>query len=116
MYAVIQTGGKQYRVAVGDVVQVETLPVAEGASVELDRVMLVSDGENTQVGSPYLDGTTVGARVRGHGRGPKIRVFRMRRRKNSRRSMGHRQNYTELEITSIAGRSERPADAGKAAE
>jgi len=103
MYAVIQTGGKQYRVAVGDVVQVESLPYEEGASVELDRVMLVSDGETTRVGDPFLAGTTVAATVRGHGRGPKIRVFKLRRRKNSRRSMGHRQNYTELEITRIAG-------------
>lgn len=102
MYAVILSGGKQYRVEVGDRVKVESLPVEEGASVSLDRVLMVADGADTRLGTPYLDGTAVTARVTRHGRGPKIRVFKMRRRKNSRRRMGHRQNFTELEITGIA--------------
>jgi large subunit ribosomal protein L21 len=82
---------------------VESLKVNEGDSVELDKVMMLNDGSETRVGTPYLDGTTVTATVRGHGRGDKVRIFKMRRRKNSRSQMGHRQNYTELEITSIAG-------------
>jgi large subunit ribosomal protein L21 len=102
MYAVIQSGGKQYRVEVGDRVKVESLPVEEGATVNLDRVLMVGDGSDARLGAPYLDGATVTAKVTRHGRGPKIRVFKMRRRKNSRRSMGHRQNFTELEITGIA--------------
>lgn len=114
MYAVLKTGGKQYRVAVGDVLKVESLSAKEGDSVELDQVLMIADGDQVKVGSPFISGTTVTATVRGHGRGPKIRVFKMRRRKNSRQHIGHRQNYTELEITSIAGVSAKPAPkAGK---
>jgi large subunit ribosomal protein L21 len=103
MYAVIESGGKQYRVAVGDVLRVEKLPVETGASVDLDKVLLVANGEDVKVGSPVLSGTTVKATVRGHGRGEKIRIFKMRRRKHYRKHQGHRQDYTELEITQIAG-------------
>jgi len=103
MYAVIKTGGKQYRVAPGDVLRVETLSAEPGQTVELDQVLMVHDGQALKVGSPYLEGATVTATVRGHGRGPKIRVFKMRRRKDSRKRTGHRQNYTELEITAIGG-------------
>lgn len=109
MYAVIQTGGKQYRVALGDTLRVESLPADAGQSVELERVMLVADGADIKIGDPYLAGTTVTATVKSHGRGEKIRIFKMRRRKNSRRQMGHRQNYTELEITGIAGVKAEPA-------
>ncbi|RMD77900.1 MAG: 50S ribosomal protein L21 [Gammaproteobacteria bacterium] len=101
MYAVIATGGKQYRVAQGDVLRVERLPAEPGATVELDRVLMVVDGEQVRVGSPYLEGAKVTATVRGHGRGEKIRIVKMRRRKHSRKQMGHRQAYTELEIASI---------------
>jgi len=109
MYAVIQSGGKQYRVALGDTLRVESLPAEAGQSVELDRVMLVADGSDVKVGAPYLAGTTVTATVKAHGRGDKVRIFKMRRRKNFRRQMGHRQNYTELEITGIAGVKAAPA-------
>ncbi len=100
MYAVIESGGKQYRVAVGDRVKVESLAAEPGATVDLERVLMVAAGDDVQVGTPTLD-TAVQATVVGHGRGEKITVFKMRRRKNSRTRNGHRQNYTELEITRI---------------
>jgi large subunit ribosomal protein L21 len=103
MYAVIETGGKQYRVAPGDVIRVERLEVEAGQSIDLDRVLLVADDQGTRMGAPVLSGTTVTATVRAHGRGEKIHIFKMRRRKNSRKSAGHRQDYTELEITKVAG-------------
>ena len=100
MYAVIETGGKQYKVAVGDRLKVEKLAVAEGASVELGRVLMVAEGERVTLGSPTPE-AAVSATVLGHGRGDKIRVFKMKRRKNYRRTQGHRQSYTEIEITAI---------------
>lgn len=101
MYAVVETGGKQYRVAVGDVLRVEKLDVAEGAAVNLDKVLLVADGDNLRVGTPSVNGASVTATVKAHGRADKIRVFKFRRRKHYRKSMGHRQYYTEIEITGI---------------
>lgn len=105
MYAVIESGGKQYRVAPGDVIRVELLDVPAGQSVELDRVLLVADEQGTRMGTPMLSGTTVTATVRGHGRADKVHIFKMRRRKNYRRNAGHRQHYTELEITKVAGQA-----------
>jgi len=103
MYAVIKTGGKQYRVAPGDRLRVETLDAAQGDTVSLSSVLMVSDGDNITVGSPEIDGASVSATVMSHGRGKKIEVIKFRRRKHYRRQMGHRQNYTELQITEIAG-------------
>jgi large subunit ribosomal protein L21 len=104
MYAVIESGGKQYRVAPGDVIRVEQLDVTAGDSIELDRILLIADEQGAlRVGSPVVAGVTVTAKVRSHGRGDKIHIFKMRRRKNYRRQAGHRQNYTELEITQVAG-------------
>jgi large subunit ribosomal protein L21 len=100
MYAVIETGGKQYRVAVGDKVKVEKLAAAEGESVDLDRVLMIQDGSNVQVGTPTLE-SKVSAKVVSQGRGDKIRIFKMKRRKHYRKQAGHRQDYTELEITGI---------------
>lgn len=109
MYAVIESGGKQYRVAVGDRVKVESLRAEPGAEVQLDHVLLVADGDKVEMGSPYI-GTAVSARVVEHGRGPKVRILKFRRRQNSRTHAGHRQNYTELEITGIGGKSgKKPA-------
>lgn len=104
MYAVIESGGKQYRVSVGDRVKVESLKAEPGAEVTLDNVLLVADGDKLDVGAPYT-GASVAARVVEHGRGPKVRILKFRRRKNSRRHAGHRQNYTELEITGIGGKT-----------
>lgn len=101
MYAVIKTGGKQYRVAAGDKLRVETLDAEEGATVNLDQVLMVGEGDNINVGAPMLAGATVSATVLSHGRGKKIDVIKFRRRKHYRRQMGHRQNFTELQITAI---------------
>jgi len=101
MYAVIVTGGKQYRVEPGDVIRVEKLEVAAGDTVNLDRVLMVSNDQDLRVGNPMLTEASVTAKVKGHGRGDKIKVFKMRRRKHYRKTMGHRQAYTELEITGI---------------
>lgn len=104
MYAVIESGGKQYRVAIGDRLKVETLKLDPGSKLSLDKVLLLADEGDIKVGGPYL-GSKVEATVIGHGRGEKVRVFKLRRRKNSRQQAGHRQNFTELEIISIAGKS-----------
>lgn len=101
MYAVIKTGGKQYKVSEGERLRVEQLPGEEGSSVEFDEVLMVADGDDVKVGAPRLDGGKVTARVEGHGRGDKIKVVKFRRRKHSRNQMGHRQNYTEVTITGI---------------
>lgn len=104
MYAVIVTGGKQYRVAVGDVLRVEKLTADAGSSLNLDQVLMVADGDNIRLGGPLLSGASVMATVKSHGRGDKIRIFKMRRRKHYRKHAGHRQDYTEIEITGISGK------------
>ena len=101
MYAVIKTGGKQYKVAEGDKLRIEQLPVEEGGTVEFDDVLMVADGDDIKVGQPRLDGGKVTAKVLAQGRGEKIKVVKFRRRKHSRTQMGHRQNYTEVTITGI---------------
>ena len=103
MYAVFTTGGKQYKAAPGDVVRVEKLEADKGATVEIDQVLMVADGDDIRVGSPTLEGGKVTAEVVDHGRGDKIRIIKFRRRKNSMKQMGHRQYYTELKITGIEG-------------
>lgn len=102
MYAVFETGGKQYRAQEGDVVRVEKLNADEGAVVDIDKVLLVANGDDVKVGNPYVAGGKINATVKAHGRGDKIRIIKFRRRKNSRRQMGHRQAYTELQITGIS--------------
>jgi large subunit ribosomal protein L21 len=101
MYAVIQTGGKQYRVAQGDRVRVEKLSAEEGATVELDKVLMVGEGEDVKVGAPYVDGGKVTATVTAHGRRNKIKIIKFKRRKHHMKRQGHRQWYTELEINAI---------------
>lgn len=100
-YAVIKTGGKQYRVQPGDVLRVELLTAEEGASVSFDQVLLVGSGESVTVGAPIVDGATVSATIRKHGRADKIRIIKFRRRKHYKRQQGHRQHFTEIEITGI---------------
>ena len=102
MHAVIKTGGKQYRVAKGDKLRVEKLVADEGATVEFDEVLMVSDGETVKVGTPVLDGGKVTATVKAHGRADKIEIVKFRRRKHYRKQAGHRQHYTEVEITEIS--------------
>lgn len=102
MYAVIKTGGKQYRVAPGDKLKVETLAVDVGQQVTLSDVLTVSDGSNVRVGTPLVSGASVTATVLAHGRHPRITIFKMKRRKHYAKSGGHRQNFTELRIDAIA--------------
>lgn len=101
MYAVIKSGGKQYRVAEGDTIKVEKIEASEGDKITLDDVLLVADGDDVKVGTPRVEGASVTATVKSQGRGPKIRIIKMKRRKHYRRQAGHRQAYTELAITGI---------------
>jgi len=103
MYAVIKTGGKQYKVAPGEKLKVEQIPADVGAQIVLDQVLMVGDGESVRLGQPTLTGATVQATVVAHGRGDKIQIFKMRRRKNYHRNQGHRQGFTELQIDGIVG-------------
>ena len=102
MYAVIKTGGKQYRVVAGEKIKVEQIPADVGAEIILDQVLMVGEGESVNIGTPLLAGAKVTAKVVAHGRGPKIKIFKMRRRKHYQKHQGHRQNYTEIEISGIA--------------
>jgi large subunit ribosomal protein L21 len=102
MYAVVKTGGKQYRVSAGEKLRIEQIGAEVGQEIVLDQVLLVADGEALKMGAPLVSGATVKAKVLGHGRGDKVHIFKMRRRKHYRKSQGHRQNYTEIEILGIA--------------
>ncbi len=102
MYAVIQTGGKQYRVSEGDTLKVEKLGAEEGASLDMDKVLLIANGEDIKVGTPYVEGGKVTATVKSHGRGKKVNIVKFKRRKHHLKRQGHRQWYTELEITGIS--------------
>lgn len=101
MYAVIKTGGKQYKVSQGASLKVEKIAADEGAKIELDQVLMVVDGDNVKIGAPLVEGGKVTATVKSHGRGKKVEIVKFRRRKHHRKQMGHRQSYTELEITGI---------------
>ena len=101
MYAVIETGGKQYRVSEGDLIRVEKLPVEVGSDIAFEQVLLVGSGEDVRVGTPVVDGASVTGRVVEQDRGKKIIVFKMKRRKGYRRKQGHRQDYTKLLIEDI---------------
>lgn len=102
MYAVIKTGGKQYRVVSGEKLKVESIVADVGSEITLAEVLMVADGDNVSVGAPLLASAKVTAKVLSHGRGEKIRIFKMRRRKHYRKTQGHRQNYTEIQIQAIA--------------
>jgi large subunit ribosomal protein L21 len=101
MYAVIKSGGKQYRVAEGQTLRVEKLAADAGSDIELNEVLLVGSGGDIKIGAPFVKGSKVMATVTGHGRGDKVHIVKFRRRKHYRKQMGHRQDYTELKITSI---------------
>jgi len=103
MYAVIKTGGKQYRVAAGEKLKIDQLPADIGAEIVLDQVLLVADGEILKMGRPLVTGATVQAKVLAQGRHDKVRIFKLRRRKHYQKHQGHRQNFTEIEITGITG-------------
>ena len=101
MYAVIKTGGKQYRVVTGEKLKIEQIPADVGAEVVIDQVLMVGEGESVQVGAPLVAGATVKATVLSQGRHDKVTIFKMRRRKHYQKHQGHRQNYTEIRIDGI---------------
>ncbi len=103
MYAVIKTGGKQYRVREGDTLRVEKLGVAAGETFEFKEVLALGEGDDLTVGNPLIEGGSVSAVVKSHVRGDKIRIIKFRRRKHYMRRQGHRQTYTEVEITKVVG-------------
>jgi large subunit ribosomal protein L21 len=103
MYAVIKTGGKQYRVSQGDTVRIEKLPGKPGDSVTFEEVLLVGGGDSTKVGRPLVAGARVQGEILDQDRGKKVIVFKMKRRKNFRRKIGHRQPFTQVKITAISG-------------
>ena len=103
MYAVIESGGKQHRVEPGEVLRLEKLDFTEGETVNFDKVMMIGEGGNIQIGTPFVDGGAVTAEVVSHGRGDKITIIKMRRRKHYRRQAGHRQYFTEVKIKEISG-------------
>jgi large subunit ribosomal protein L21 len=103
MYAVVKTGGKQYRVAVGEKLKVEQIPADIGSQVTLDQVLALGAGGEVKVGTPTVSGAAVVATVLTHGRHDKVKIFKMRRRKHYQKHQGHRQNYTELKIDAING-------------
>ena len=102
MYAVFVSGGKQHRVAEGDVVKLELLEADPGSAIEFDQVLLVANGDDVKIGAPVVEGGKVTAEVVTHGRGDKVKIIKFRRRKHHRKQMGHRQAYTEISITEIA--------------
>ena len=102
MYAVIMCGGKQHKVSEGDTIHVELLQAEPGTSIQFDKVMLVSDGTNTHIGTPYLSAARVSAEVLGEVKGEKIKIVKFRRRKHYQKTTGHRQKYTSLKITGVA--------------
>lgn len=101
MYAVIKTGGKQYRVSAGEKLKVEQIPADIGQEIVLDQVLMVGAGSDVKVGAPLVAGATVNAKVVSHGRADKVKIFKLRRRKHYQKHQGHRQNYTEIEISAI---------------
>ena len=103
MYAVFKTGGKQYRAATGDVLKVEKIEAEKGATVELDEVLMIGEGEDVTVGTPFIEGGKVTATVVDHGRREKIKIVKFKRRKHHQKQMGHRQYFTQIEITGISG-------------
>jgi len=102
MYAVVQTGGKQYRVTEGATIKVEKLNAETGASVDLDKVLMVADGDQVKIGAPYVEGGKVTVTVKSHGKGPKVRIVKFRRRKHHLKRQGHRQMFTEIQVTGIS--------------
>jgi len=103
MYAVIKTGGKQYRVSEGDTLRLEKLDSDAGETIEFDQVLAVGEGADLKIGTPFVKGGKVTATVKEQGRAKKVEIIKFRRRKHHMKRMGHRQSYTELEITGISG-------------
>jgi len=104
MYAVIKSGGKQYKVEKGDKLKVEKLDTRAGLNINITDVLMLVDGDNVTVGTPLVKGAKVSAKVESHGRGPKVKIVKFHRRKQYRKQMGHRQAYTEITITNISAK------------
>ena len=102
MFAVIESGGKQHTVSEGDQLKVELLPGEEGAAIEFAQVLMISDGSSSKIGNPFVENAKVTAKLIGHGKSKKVKIFKMKRRKDYRRTYGHRQNFTEILIESIS--------------
>ena len=102
MYAVIKTGGKQYRVVTGEKLKIEQIPAEVGAEITLDQILMVGEGESVKIGAPIVTGALVKATVLSQGRHDKVTIFKMRRRKHYQKHQGHRQNYTEIRIDGIS--------------
>jgi large subunit ribosomal protein L21 len=102
MYAVIKTGGKQYRVVAGEKLKIEQIPADVGTEITLDQVLMVGEGESVKIGSPLVAGASVKATVLAQGRHPKVKIFKMRRRKHYQKHQGHRQNFTEIQVNEIS--------------
>ncbi|MER1968720.1 50S ribosomal protein L21 [Castellaniella sp. GW247-6E4] len=102
MYAVIKTGGKQYRVCAGQKLKIEQIPADIGQEISLDQVLSVGEGDTLKIGTPFVDGAAVRATVLAQGRHDKIKIFKMRRRKHYQKHQGHRQNYTEIRIEAVS--------------
>jgi large subunit ribosomal protein L21 len=118
MYAVIKTGGKQYKVAAGEKLKIEKLAGDVGSKVVIDKVLMINDGENTTIGAPLIAGATVNATVLAHGRADKVMIFKFRRRKHYRKTQGHRQSFTEILINDVNGKgavAAKPAAVAKPA-
>lgn len=113
MYAVIESGGKQHRVAEGEILKLEKLEVATGESIQFDKVLMVTEGDDIRLGAPYIDGTAVTAEVLSQGRHKKIKIVKFNRRKHFRKETGHRQWYTEVKITAIGAAGAKPKAAAK---
>ena len=116
MYAVIETGGKQYRVSEGDVITVERLNVEDGANVELDKVLILGEGNDIKVGTPYIDGAKIMGRVVENGKAKKVVIYKYKSKKDYRKKQGHRQPYTMIEILSLDGKAPVKKSAPKAEE
>ncbi len=113
MYAIVETGGKQFRVSKGDVIRVEKLAVAEGDSIALDQVMMLQSEAGTVIGNPYIDGASVNARVVENGKSKKVVIYKYKAKKNYRKKQGHRQPFTELEIVEISAAGAQRASEDK---
>ena len=116
MYAIIETGGKQYKVQAGDQIRVEKLNVEDGGAVVFDKVLAAGEGADIKIGAPYLEGVTVEGTAVESGKGDKVIIFKYKAKKDYRKKQGHRQPYTQVEITSVAGEKAAPKAAAPAAE
>jgi large subunit ribosomal protein L21 len=116
VYAIIRTGGRQFRVMEGETLRVEKLEGDVGSAIKFEEVLMVGEGDGIHIGAPLVSGASVAATIKSHGRADKIRIIKFRRRKHHMKQMGHRQHYTEIEITGISGADEKKSNKKAAAD